>query len=318
MHREKQLTIADIPLEILSKIFSFCIGADPQSPPQLGLVTKRWYELLYTSPLLWQRVTLDEHMRSFHALQAQAQLWFARSNPLLFDIELNIGNTDNILPLISYCLQQFDRWRSCSITIRDSRISFLRQPLFHTLELLEVSTHNYELQSGDDIFPLMNSPVVSLGYIDSLLRMAVELHNFSSLNPITPMRFRCLNITEYHADTPLSPRSILQFLQALPELEEFSFEGWKEEPLLSDITGYMPVARLHRLTVLSVCSTFSTRALLSNLDCPNLCRLCLRSLNREQWKLLHVNNFSEDGDSDDEAQDFSRSPVSFASLSQCY
>jgi hypothetical protein len=120
---------------------------------------------------------------------------------------------------------------------------------------------------------------------------------------LVPLRFTNITITEDSIVTHPDPSTILQFLTACPSLEELSFTGWIHD---DDHTPYiLPVVSLPNLKSLHLRSTCHARAILSNLDCPKLTVLYLTHLNVD-YNFHGV--YTEDGDSDDEANDFSQSP----------
>jgi hypothetical protein len=303
-------TIHRIPPEILVEIFVICGIDEPFSPLRLSTVCRYWRELIASFPRIWQRIVVDERVHSLAALRSQNELWITRSHPLSFDVDIIVENVDNILPFISSCLQHVDRWRSCTIIRRDHRVPFVKKAPIEGLERLEVTIYSpSELAWEDGVPPPTHVFPQFITYsLGNYLSMALAVSILPDYNLLTPMRFTTLDISQSQVGVHDSPRNVLQFLQALPELEEFSFLGWTQEPLRDDVSEPMPVAFLPRLQLLSIRNTCSTRALLSYIDCPNLQELELGHLNVE-YELQHVNNLNEDGDSDDEANDFSQSPV---------
>lgn len=102
------------------------------------------------------------------------------------------------------------------------------------------------------------------------------------------------------------PVTILQFLRACPQLEHFSLTGW-----IHDDIHFMNNAKfvsLPRLKTLTLTNTCTTRAILSHIYTPRLEEVCLGHLNVD-WALPRDGE-PFDGESDDEANDFSRSPSS--------
>ncbi|KAG6903135.1 hypothetical protein C0995_004682 [Termitomyces sp. Mi166 len=135
-------------------------------------------------------------------------------------------------------------------------------------------------------------------------RMELYILRLPTSQFLVPLRITSLRLSEdslnnHHSD----PRDILDFLSACPELQDFYFRGWHHnEPPSADS---LPIAYLPYLHTMQLSSTCMTRAILSHLDTPRLVNLYLAHLNTE-FALNGEHN--EEGDSEDEAHDFSQSP----------
>ena len=123
---------------------------------------------------------------------------------------------------------------------------------------------------------------------------------------INPMGITVLAITE-RGQSPLNPIQLLRFLTAFPEIEVLTFDGHALQPDY-DEDDVPPVVTLPKLDELTIGNTFSIRMILSHLVVPGLTRLYLQRLNTD----VTVPNepAGEDGDSEDEAHDYSQSPSS--------
>ena len=123
---------------------------------------------------------------------------------------------------------------------------------------------------------------------------------------INPMGITVLTITEMGLGPP-NPIRLLRFLTAFPEIETLTFDGHALEPDY-DEDDPPPVVTLPKLYELTIGSTCSIRMILSHLVVPGLTRLYLQHLNTDA--IIPNQPTGEDGDSEDEAHDYSQSPSS--------
>ena len=123
---------------------------------------------------------------------------------------------------------------------------------------------------------------------------------------INPMGITVLTITEMGHNPP-NPIRLLHFLTAFPEIETLTFDGHAMEPD-SDEDDVPPVVSLPKLYNLTVGSTCSIRMILSHLAVPALTSLYLQHLNTDA--VIPNQLTGEEGDSEDEAHDYSQSPSS--------
>lgn len=302
--------LSRIPPELLVEIFTVCNAIDALSALRLSQVTHFWRDLILGFPRIWQHIPLDERTRPLRTLRTQTDIWIARSAPLLFDVEIHLQEADSVLSLLSSCLQNVDRWRSCRIIRNGSYVDFVKQGPIHGLERLELSVCDAEeLMWEPEVPPPTRAfPSFLPSTTQSLLSMLVYVSILPDPLMLTPMRFTALDLSEFSPSCTIPPRRLLGFLSALPELEELSFAGWPQEPTADEDPTSFPVPHLPHLQSLAIRNTCSTRPILSHLNCPNLVELTLEHLNVE-FKFQHVNDFTEDGDADP-APDFSQSPVS--------
>ena len=123
---------------------------------------------------------------------------------------------------------------------------------------------------------------------------------------INPMGITVLTITETGLGPP-NPIRLLRFLTAFPEIETLTFDGHALEPDYEE-DDVPPVVTLPKLYELTIGSTCSIRMILSHLIVPGLTRLYLQHLNTDAT--IPNQPTGEDGDSEDEAHDYSQSPSS--------
>jgi len=155
--------------------------------------------------------------------------------------------------------------------------------------------------------PRLTFTSVMHGYVT----MNVWVSELPKAPSLAPLRFTTVVMTEYSHSILTQPRAILGFLAACPTLEAFFFTGSQHDD--ERILSPLPVARLPRLRTLHLRRTCGTRSLLSSIDAPALLELHLSHLNVDfqfAGSVAEPGHWWEDGDSEDEANDFSRSKFS--------
>jgi len=287
-----------LPPELLIEIFALCPKDNPLAPLALRKVSKWWREVVNGSPRIWRHIRLDEHALSISRLHAQAEIWIQRSVPLKIDVELNVQSVDLILPILSPLLPFIDRWHSFAMIGHREEVQTFSYSIDHeALDSLHIS-----LQEDDPGFP--KSTFVPDGPHNYSMNVWVARLPRSQL--LAPLRFTFIIIVEdVINDFNTQPDSILDFLTACPELEMFEFSSWQhnDEPT----TTPLPIVSLPNLRTLHLKSTCLARAILSSIYAPHLVNLNLAHLNVE---FTLKGEYHEEGDSDDDAQDFSQSPSS--------
>lgn len=296
-------SIQDLPPELLVHIFTYCVADESLITLTLGQVNWRWKQLVENTPRLWQSIILDDTDPKFSA--QQALLWTERSKPLKYDVELNVDDSDYILPLLSPLLPTIDRWRRFQQTGKRSEevftgdINITSESLTH----LHLCLHDYEQDDADDeesrvmFFPISPThPNVALN---------IWVSKVPPLSLLPPLHFVHVTIAE---GGPIGlhtqPKYVLEFLTACPELESFYLSGFPHD---GPVEGPLPLVNLPNLVTLHLKSTCFTRAILSSVVTPRLENLYLSHLNIDFE--LHDQG-SDEGDSEDEAHDYSQSPSS--------
>ncbi|KIM43129.1 hypothetical protein M413DRAFT_443939 [Hebeloma cylindrosporum] len=296
--------ISILPPEILIEVFTYCVANAGLAPLTLRQVSWWWQELVDTSPRLWQTLLLGSGSGALS--EQQAQLWMQRSRPLKCDIELNVDDSEFILPHISPLLPSIDRWRSFRLTgKRDEEhvlggLDLTPEKLTH----LHLFMHDYDQDDIDDDEPRITFTPSSPGQVFSF---AVNLWVARLPSPtlLPPLHFVHVTIAEGGlSGLHTQPKYILEFLSACPELESFFLSGWPHD---GPIDYPLPIIHLPNLVTLHLKNTCFVRALLSSLDTPRLEYLFLSHTNVDFQ--LHGEHHDE-GDSEDEARDFSQSPWS--------
>ena len=291
--------IEALPPEILIEIFACCAMIDPLVPLAFRRVSKWWRAIAGSSPRVWQFIYLDDASRSIQSLRMQAEIWLERSVPLPIDVELNIQSLDFILPLLSHLLPAIERWRSFKMSgKREEHIAKPRLPITQD-----------SLESLNIFVPDDNGGLVKETFISEWpnhCSMNVWLFDLPRSQLLAPLRFTNITISEDPvSDIHMQPGIILDFLTCCPELETFFFSGWQHNDDSPETA--LPIVHLPNLHTLQLKNTCLTRNILSSLYTPHLTDLCLAHLNVE---FPLPGDYHEEGDSDDEAHDFSQSPWS--------
>jgi hypothetical protein len=295
-------SINSLPLELLIESFAFCAATDALAPLTLAQVCVDWNVLIHSSPAIWQVICLDDR-RPMQSAHAQARLWIQSSVPLPFHVVVNLESTDPILSLLSPFLSTKTRWSSLTLTgARALSIDFSDSTVLSSLNDLSLSILPKQDISDDATVQQSIIAPYSPLWQDRFL-MSLELTVLPS--KLAPLTFTTISLIEESFTVRLNPSDILRFLSACPFVETLSFVGWiRTTDAHASLSG-LRVADLPNLKSLSIQRTSFARALLSFIDCPQLAHLYLGHLNSD---MISPSSYMEDGDSDDEANDFSRSP----------
>lgn len=293
-------SIAGLPPELLIEIFAYCASSDPLAPLPLRRVSKWWRAIIHSSPRVWQFILLDDQAHSISFLRTQAELWAQRSVPLPIDIELKVESVDLILPMLSPLLPSIDRWRSFAMQGQREDAQTFPKDFPVTADYMRC-LRIYVQQDGVDDVPKETFVPHGPEYV-----MQVWLYQLPRSRLLAPLRFTTVNIMEeLFSDIHSQPIDILDFLSACPELETFYYTGWHH--IDDPPTEPHPVVSLPNLHTLQLKSTCMARSILSSLYTPRLTSLYLAHLNVE---LELRGEYHEEGDSEDDAHDFSQSPSS--------
>jgi len=300
---ESAFGMGDLPAELLLEIFTYCMTQDSLSLVNLRGVSWLWRNLVDSSPKLWQIVALDDSNHLFSG--KRVALWAEKCKLPSYDVELNVKDPDNVLPLLSPLLPSMARWqrlRLCNaledeIDMEESGITV------DTLTHLHLCLYDVEQHDAEDDPKLTFSPI-SPGE-DSNFAMSLWITKLPSPKILAPLLFVHVTIAEGGENGLYTqPKFILEILSACPELESFFLSGWQhDEPIVRPL----PVVYLPNLVTLHLKRTCFARAFLSSIHAPNLQNLFLSLLNVD-FQLQAEE--PEPGDSDDEARDFSQSPWS--------
>ncbi|KAF8478010.1 hypothetical protein DFH94DRAFT_753102 [Russula ochroleuca] len=286
-----------LPTELLVDIFTWCTHSDALTTITLSRVCRRWKTITDNSPSLFQFIVLDDRYLSFHLANRVANFYLAHSSGLPFDVDVNIGSRDSLLPLLSPFLNHLNRWRSCTIGgANEEAVRFGEfwdrgngEPKLEELEIdvldvveMDAMTENMRAQAaaaGDALPPGTFKPY-TISLTSNLLYMTVMLSKLPSPLTLSPLRFVTLSIKESLLSIP--PDELLRFLTICSsELEFLSFTGAMSDHVitLEDPQCPPPIVSLPRLRSLVLHGTLATRILLSYLHTPALQELYLERLN---------------------------------------
>ena len=301
--------IQSLPPELLTEIFvsSSRFGA-PFTPLVICSVCKLWRDICLASPRAWQLIIVSKSSRRIPSIKAHAALWIARSAPFPFNVDVELASFERLLPIMSCFLPHLSRWMDCRISFQGhtthTRLSdltlFAPRRVLHHLDIRLKAPFGPDGDDDANIFFSCGTNTfrhVSMKIAASTLPMPQF---------IQPLHFTSLDIAESSlAHTVRSPE-LLSFLARCPNLEHFYWHGVSyEEGILWASPVVVTLPRLHTLLLDLICIQ---RSVLSHLHVPALRELHLRHLNMDVS--LHGYHAKDNGDSDDEANDFSQSPSS--------
>ncbi|KAJ7212161.1 hypothetical protein GGX14DRAFT_361982 [Mycena pura] len=290
-----------MPVEILIEIFALCATpTDPHAPLTLGSVSSLWRQVVQSSPRIWQNIFLNDR-RTIAASHTQAMLWMRQSHPLPFDVHLDVSQSSGlVLPLLSPLLSVINRWRSYTMTGKHEEFADLSDSPHHidSLVITIQEPDHVDVYDPRHTFALAEASRRGGGAVNI---WTPELPKAPSM---VPLQFTSIDMSEFSLSILTQPRSILEFLSACPRVETFNFTGWLHED--ERLATPLPVAQLPYLRTLCLRNTCGARSILSYIDAPRLSELYLQHLNVD-IELSSRGYMHEDGDSDDDANDFSRS-----------
>ncbi|KAK7690147.1 hypothetical protein QCA50_006796 [Cerrena zonata] len=315
--------ISLLPVELIIEIFVHCAqGAEdyPLAPFHISHVCRLWRDIAYDCPPIWQYLFLDD--RSTRKLsQFQIDFWLSRSRSLPLDVHFHISDYDKLLPLIIPLFRTMYRWRRCVFSgkVQDTIefSGYLRQGVrAHLQELQIVLLNESEITSPDS---------EGRSYPPSIRRVPCTTHPFShhlifrcsvlklpSSSTLTTFQVTKVVLSEGTAEGIIDTTQMLEFLSFCPQVEYFQYYGAPRDPAYPHPDVPPPMVHLPKLQTLFIHSSCAVRTLLSHIDAPRLTSLYLEHTNTEcdpSTTPLYP-YATEDGDSDDEAGDFSQSPWS--------
>ncbi|KAG5646547.1 hypothetical protein DXG03_003315 [Asterophora parasitica] len=298
MDPPQRCSIGSLPPELLIQVFEECAINHPLAPLTLRTVSKWWTAIVDHSPRVWRHITLHDSTHSIPFLRQQAELWAERSLSLPLNVELKVENIDLILPMLSPLLSSVHRWHSFEMkgAREETRIFSDDLPVAgRSLDCLQIWVDAIDDASSRRTFEQDKELVI----------MNIWCFELPKSTLLAPLCFTAIVIKEdTFSDLHSQPEDILDFLTACPALQTFYFHGYhyNDEP-----PARLPVITLSHLHTLQLKNTCMTRAILSSLHTPQLVNLHLAHLNVE---FALRGQYSDEGDSADEAADFSQSPWS--------
>ncbi|TDL23157.1 hypothetical protein BD410DRAFT_170450 [Rickenella mellea] len=312
--------IGRLPPELLAQVFLHSAACHPDSPSRLSQVCKAWRDVAHMYSSVWQHVNIICNTEpDLQRMRHKAEYWLERSKVVPVDIGIVYGDTQYLLPLLSYVVPAVQRWQNaifvglCAAGItphfhcdgKNSHLDSLAITLSHP-------DPNDVVTEDTDLLEEAAQRIKMLSFNDQHLKLralAVVIHTFPSsehmaqLSTLTELNI----IHSSFDDSKLTPHHVLDFVSVCPSLESIYFDnGWCREPEPHDPCIDIPVTTIPHLRTLSLRCLTSIRCFLSHISTPAL----------ENLSLIHINtsnefdpeNPGEPGDSDDEANDFSQSP----------
>lgn len=321
-------TVEDLPVELLVQIFIALAESSEEFPLAsliLSQVCSFWRGIVLNLPQAWQTIYLDDS-RTIHSLHVQADLWARQCSGYSLDIHIHLSDGDNLLPLLSPLLPHIRRWRRCRLTGKiEEDFDFAAYSEEGSLALLDNLSINIRGPYENDDPLSLTLPSRDLTFArGSPLHLGLHMSRFHRIfmnaevrslplpRYMTALNLRSLIIREQSTEMTPDPIRLINFLSACPELKIFHYIGLPNEPAPPKDRSLIRIAHLPHLHTLVLHSTCAVRAILSHIHAPELTELYLEHTNME-FKLHHAAAYTpalEEGDSDDEAGDFSQSPWS--------
>ncbi|KZT11830.1 uncharacterized protein LAESUDRAFT_719766 [Laetiporus sulphureus 93-53] len=307
---DSTITVNALPPELLIEIFQYCVQGldDDLVPLTLASVCRYWHDVAHTSPSVWQHIFLSDR-RKVATSHAQVSRWLDLSAALPIHIHVGLPSADLLLPLMSPLLPAISRWQRCTIRIAQHEESVLLLPDACKMSVKHLTV---KIKGVHDDLLESSPPSPNIFVIDSLpdLEMHMSLLDLPLRQHIAPLSFTSLTIKE-SLDVCTDPTRILQFISAFPALQELNFKGFPPDGFSESDTFKPPIVNLLQLRVLVLRSTCAVRVLLSHIHAPALEELYIKHTNIDfEMQNDPYHGLTEEGDSEDEAHDFSQSPWS--------
>ncbi|KAH7913332.1 hypothetical protein BJ138DRAFT_1146223 [Hygrophoropsis aurantiaca] len=295
-----------LPPELLIEIFVICSSTgDWCAPLILSRVCRLWREIVNSSPRIWEYISVQDSHRGLASIQSQAELWVMRAAPLPCVLDIELGDMERLLPVMSCFLPSIRRWSECIITcggktIRTSLAPVYRSAPRRVLHYLDVHLHTQsDTSDSDDDDIAFSSGASRFRFVS----MKVTVSRLPIADIANPLLFTSIDITDSAFEQCVPSSDLLKFLSLCPQLEHFCFHGTPDdEGTLNQVDPVVALPRLHSLRLDYTCSQ---RNILSHLHLPALRELHIRHTNVDFP--LEPYHYIEDGDSEDEFPDFSQS-----------
>jgi len=302
--------VRDLPVEILAEVFlhshrAAVAARDLSRPLRLSQVCRHFRQVAFISPQLWRNITIDDqHSTSASNTAGWLALWLRNSGACSLSATLRIREDPaafvrTVLPVLR---GHTHRLRKLKLVLTDSPAAvhiwsaLVRSPY---LDYLKVSVDPMLVRKFAHLTDCSSVAGVITSPNQRLASLPLPLIPPSSAfdQPLSQMIYLKLHECQY--DRPTTAARVLDFLALCPALQMLDFCGAAVDVGRSARS----VISLPALRIVHVSETVLARDLLSNMHMPALQELHLRQLN-VAW--TGHDGFFEDGDSDDEAHDFSR------------
>ncbi|TRM61058.1 hypothetical protein BD626DRAFT_434745 [Schizophyllum amplum] len=292
--------LSELPAELLIEVLNFCALNDPSSPPTLATINTTFRTIVQGTPSLWCHIELRDDTNAIAKLQHKAALWLRKSQPLPFEVDLDIEqSTDNILPLLLPIIPHMHRCQRCSIKGRrkEDNTFDCTGPVVTRIGKLVLAMRGGLVDEDEDdsllsdaTLPLRTfykSEFTDADAVSMYVRI-LDLPYLLSHLPISHLSapgdafagIEALTLgTAWHMPGCLAPAHVLQLLRHFTRLRSFVFLGRIDPEIVHAPAADIPFVRLPRLTYLRLSNICSTRLLVAHLAAPALQDCVLESLN---------------------------------------
>jgi hypothetical protein len=312
------MDIKALPPELLVAIFEACVADSCTALGQLAGVCQYWHALLRSTPHLWQTIRLERPARALPALAAYTATALHKSAPLPFDVELELAGTDELehaLALLAPLLEHLPRWRRVAVHWDGETVAHTFPREMKAAAVLELTLREPIDAAELDADGPARAVRVREYYLPRFhahprptdLWLCLAAPRLPRLPRGSVLPFTRLALLEDGGAPAAHPRDVLAFVHRCAGLVYLQWHAFQAE--FASMDALPPVLFLPHLRTLEVAGTLAFREFVSRLHAPALEALVLQNLNVHHALPLLV-AYDEDGDSDDEAADFSQSPWS--------
>ncbi|CAA7265066.1 unnamed protein product [Cyclocybe aegerita] len=204
-----------LPPEIISRIFGFCVSREGDlSPFDLGTVCKRWREIAWSTSQLWTSLDVDLNWLEINS-QARSWLieeWLSRSGELPLSISVTYVEMDlappphAILENIVDVLNRFSRrWQDLDLSIPFTLLPALcgNGDGVSILNTLHISPPEILDDAEEEVVPQLAYPFQITNAIPSPQRVAITSFPFSMVGidwlNVTDISFYAIPIYDFHS-----------------------------------------------------------------------------------------------------------------------
>ncbi|EAU85751.1 hypothetical protein CC1G_04968 [Coprinopsis cinerea okayama7 len=305
-----------LPPELLIAIFQAYVKDETLGVLKLRSVSRRWRDIANSLPNLWQHIYLDSSSASIPNLHQVATLFLQKSEPLPVDVEVWAYDSDCVLPILSPILHSVSRWRTFVTSgYRTESIDMSALGTYHKaaypfpMDRLTLHLHDGDFDGNLDDSDGGEEPILNPTFTPEG-EMQLWVNSLPPKEHLAPLHFTRLKISAQGLEAGhVTPASIAGVLSACPSLVVFSFEGWVEGEEFGSYDRPTATVTLPNLERLKIRGTTLTRPILSSIIAPRLQYLTLAYLNVDR-QIGTADLCGDDGESEDEANDFSQSPWS--------
>ncbi|KAJ7766475.1 hypothetical protein DFH07DRAFT_342671 [Mycena maculata] len=195
--RRAPCTLADLPPEIMSIVFEFCLPfpvmpVPSKAPLLLGQVCGRWREIALSTPQLWNTIHLHDPYSS--GICSLLEVWLARALACGLTIALTWSRVDwRSMAVWNTVIQFSDHWKRITLDLpyhELERLKFLLKGRFASVERLFLTVRSPAPRRVDPFHPFFAS-IPSFDDTLSIFEDATRLKTFNWTNvPYRPLSLR--------------------------------------------------------------------------------------------------------------------------------